>query len=444
MKRIWTILALVFIGVQATAQGDSTANKYGETPEQQEKCKTYLSLYREYRDQGNIKDAIPPWRKAWKICPKSAKTLYIDGADFYQHLVENTEDSVKKAAYVDTLMMVYDDRIKYFDQEGFVLGLKGNDLFKYDETQADKAFDYLQRAMEIEGTNTDAVVASRYYQALYKMYRQDKATKSELLTEYMPVVEILDYNIQRLEDDRSRSRYEKAKSNLDAFFVKIAECEDIYRILGESIENKPDDIELKKKALSVMNRRDCTEGELYLSVAEAVYENNPTHQAAYSIGIQKVKAESFSEALNYFEEAIDLCGKDDECLNRRQYLKRAGQAATLLGQTSKARSFANKMLEMNPNDGEAYMIIGDAVAGAADRCANDKLGKNAVYWLATDYYQKARSVDPEVADDANSKIAGFKKYYPSKKDAFFHGLEPGDKYTLECLGETTTVRTLDQ
>lgn len=425
------------------AQAQEGGSKYGDTPEQEKKCKECLSLYREYRDQKLVNEALPYWRCTFQTCPKSAKTLYTDGAKFYKGILNDIYKDESKVeernAYVDTLMMIYDKRIEYFGQEGKVLGYKGGDLFKYDKTRAEEANGYLKRSIELRGMDTDAQAASRYYQTLYQMRIDGKATKSDLLVEYMPVVEILDYNIARLEDEKKRQRYVKAKNNLDAYFVKIAECEDIYRILGERLAQTPNDIELNKKSLAVMNKRDCSDNELYLQVAERVYADKPTADAAYSIGIQKLKASDNAGALKYFEEAVELCG---DCIESVQYHLRAGQAATILGRTSSAKSHARAILKIDPKNGEAYMLIGDAVAASAKSC-DDKLGASAAYWVATDYYAKAKSVDSDVASKANQKISGYKKYFPAKTDIFFHNLEIGSSYTVNCLGETTTVRSSD-
>ena len=66
----------------------------------------------------------------------------------------------------------------------------------------------------------------------------------------------------------------------------------------------------------------------------------------------------------------------------------------------------------------------------------------AGWWLATDYYQKAKSVDAEVAEKANKKIAQAKSQYPSTEDCFFYGLTNDNVFSFEdCwITESTTVR----
>ncbi len=436
-------MAILAFALSGNAQDDNQS-KYGETEEQIKKCKECLSLYREYRDQKLDKDAIGFWRCAFRTCPESAKTLYTDGAKFYGDILDGIfEDSTKltqRNAYLDTLMMIYDKRIEYFGEEGKVLTYKANDLFKYDESKSVEANKMLKRSMDLDGMNSDAIAASKYYQTLYEMYKIDKATKSDLLVEYMPVLEILDYNIARLEDEGSKERYEKAKTNLDAFFVKIAECDDIYRILGERLAETPNDIDLNKKALAVMNKRDCTDSELFLQVAERVYKDKPTAPAAYSIGIQKLKAKDYNTALKYFDEAIQLCG---DCIELNQYYLRAGQVASIQGQGMKAKSYATKMIGTDPNNGDAYILIGDAIASSASSCTEGKLGAAGAYLLATDYYAKARSVDASVANKANEKIASYKKYFPTSKSLFERSMNNGESYRVECFGESTTVRSSD-
>ena len=67
--------------------------------------------------------------------------------------------------------------------------------------------------------------------------------------------------------------------------------------------------------------------------------------------------------------------------------------------------------------------------------------QKAIYWLAVDYLNKAKSIDPSVADKANSKIASYKKYFPTKEDCFFKGIKEGQTVEVGCwIGESTKAR----
>lgn len=437
MKNI--ALILLFLGSSWMAMGQD----YGETPEIQDQCKQNLSLYREFRNQNLHHDAIRYWRKAVKLCPKAAKTLYTDGVDFYRGFIEETEDSLLSDKYVDSLMWVYDLRIEHYGQEGFVLGLKGVDMMRYRPSAAEAAEKILRRSVELQKQNTDALVLSRFYQTIYELYREGKADRSDLMTEFMPVLEYIEYNIQNL-DSTKAIRYEKARENLYTFFINVADdCDKVVEVLSQKLAENPTDIAENEKVLKVLNEANCTESDFYLTVAERVYKNSPTHDAAYSIGMRKLASKEYSEAKKYFEQAIDLC-QSGTCVKMKQYLMRAGQVSLIQGQTTAARSYASRILQKYPKDGEAYLLHGDAIAASSKQCDDGKLGSKAVFWLAVDYYQRAKSVDPSVAAKANGKIATYSKYFPDTEALFFQTMKAGDTYNVECFGETTKVRPLGQ
>ena len=109
-------------------------------------CITNLSLYREYYKQKNYKDALTPWRWAYLNCPQSSGNIYKNGPIIIK--AQMKVDKENKAAYIDTLMQIYDRRIRVFGKEGFVLGLKGSDLLRYEKTRYDEAYQILKSLMK--------------------------------------------------------------------------------------------------------------------------------------------------------------------------------------------------------------------------------------------------------------------------------------------------------
>lgn len=436
MKKIALLLLMISSSVFTFSQD------YGSTPEIEEKCKQYISLYREFRNQNLYDDAIGPWRQAVNICPGAAKTLYTDGVTFYRHMIDKTEDEATKQLYVDSLLQLYDQRIEHYGQEGFVLGLKGVDIMRYRPEDAAEAEKVLRKSVEMQKFETDAQILSKFYQTIYELYRQGEADRSDLMIEFMPVLEYIEYNILNLEDSLQADRYVKARENLYTFFIKIADdCDAVVEILSSTLEENPDDIEQNEKVLKVLNEADCTDSDFFETVAERVYKNSPTHNAAYSLGMRKLKNKDYSAAKSYFDEAIDLCGN---CTKMELYLQRAGQVAVITGNFSSARGYASRMLKINSQNGEAYMLHGDAIAGSSKACADDKIGSKAVYWLAVDYYKRAKAADPSVASRADTKIATYSQYFPDKETLFFQTLKEGGTYTVECFGEDTKIRALEQ
>jgi len=434
MKNLIIALIVLFAAPLAFAQN------YGDTPEAQELCKQNLSLYREFRNQKLYEDAMKPFRAALKGCPGAAKTLYTDGATFYKYFIDKAKDEATKQAYVDTLLSIYDKRIEYYGEEGFVLGLKGVDMLRFRPDDPKSAEAVLRKSVDLQKHQTDAVVLSNFYQAIFKLYQAGQADRSDLMTEFMPVLEYIEHNIQNLEDTVQADRYAKARENLYTFFLKVADdCVKIEEILSAKLNQDKENIEQNIKVLQVLNAADCTDSDFYLEVATRVYKNDPTHDAAYSIGVKKLKSKEYGEAKRYFDEALKLC---KGCTKFETYNLRAGQASIVLGDYNGARSYASKILAQNPKSSEALILHGDAIAAAAAKCDGGKLGSAAIYLLAVDYYQRAGKAG--AGAKASSKISTYAQYYPKNEDIFFNGLKEGDSYLVPCFNENTTIRKAAQ
>jgi tetratricopeptide (TPR) repeat protein len=105
-----------------------------------------------------------------------------------------------------------------------------------------------------------------------------------------------------------------------------------------------------------------------------------------------------------------------------------------------ARSYARKALDIKSDYCEALMLIGDIYVAASRSFGEDDFQKSSVFWLAVDYYERARS-NPDCAVDASKKARDFHKYFPNKEEAFFRGLQEGQTYKVEgWINENTKVR----
>ena len=63
------------------------------------------------------------------------------------------------------------------------------------------------------------------------------------------------------------------------------------------------------------------------------------------------------------------------------------------------------------------------------------------YFVVIDKLQRAKAVDPTVADKANELISTYARYTPKAEDLFMLGIKAGDRVTVGgWIGESTTVR----
>ena len=86
------------------------------------------------------------------------------------------------------------------------------------------------------------------------------------------------------------------------------------------------------------------------------------------------------------------------------------------------------------------MLVGNAISASSSGCSEpESWGPN---WLAYDYYQRAKSLDPSVAEKASERMASCAARFPEQKDIFFREMKEGATVQVTCGGwnESTTVR----
>ncbi|MGM0622271.1 MAG: hypothetical protein ACQETJ_14555, partial [Bacteroidota bacterium] len=149
------------------------------------------SLYNEYYKQGNYESALPHWRTVFNKYPKSIKNVYIQGSKIYDHFIENAETPEERDKYIDQLMKIYDKRIKYFGEKGYVLGRKATDFLEYKlntdtppegealkETMK-KGYEWLNQSIEEQQTETELpifVLMMQTTRSLFKLGEIPKET----------------------------------------------------------------------------------------------------------------------------------------------------------------------------------------------------------------------------------------------------------------------------
>jgi tetratricopeptide (TPR) repeat protein len=434
MKNVIKYLFISLLIMQAAPalaqQGD-----FGTDPET---CKMNISLYQDAMTRNAYAEAYGPWKKILEICPKWSKSVYVKGGQILNNLISEEKDAARKQRLIDSLYLMYDMRVEHFGEAGIVLGYKAQSMQMYQPDSCEKIFKTAKQAIDEGGSKSTPEALYAYYTALNCQHVKGTATKEQMLSDYVMIMGIVE---GRLSDpdlkEADKPYYEDVREKVNNIFFKIAECADIGRIVGDMLKANPDDIQMKTRLLKVLNGKDCQDESVYRSLAEEVHKANPTPESAYSLGMLLVKQNDMNGALRYMKEAVDLC---TDCPDRMKYLQKAGQIASATGNHVQARSFANQLLQQDPKNGDAYMLIGNAIIAQASSCEVPQ--QWGVYWLAYDYYQKAKANDPTAAEKASERMSSCYARFPTAQELFFHQLKEGDAFQVTCggLNESTTAR----
>lgn len=404
----------------------------------QSECETDYAIYRNEYKQKNYDDALKAWRKVFKNCPSFNQNTFANGPKMYHYKIK--QDNANKESYIDTLMLIYDTRIQFFGNEEKVLGSKGSDLLKYDPSRFIEAYEMMKISVESTGNASMPTVLVSYFKSLVKYERSDESiTKQDVLDAYVLVSDIITYNIAN--NHKYVKYYETALKNIENMFAPYASCDDLILVFQSRLEEGNSSLSFLKKVTSLLDKKDCTDNEVFFNAATKLHELEPTASSAYDMGNTSLLKKNYSAAVDYFNQSIEMT--EDESIKASYYLKLA-YAYQMIKSYSKARSAATSAADLKPEWGEPYIIIGDIYAASASSCGSSSLEQRSVYWVAVDSYRKAKNVDNLLTEKANKRIATWSKQFPSKEDCIWEDLDEGASYKVGCwIGRSTKVRTRD-
>ena len=148
----------------------------------------------------------------------------------------------------------------------------------------------------------------------------------------------------------------------------------------------------------------------------------------------------YKDAIKYYEEYIATTDKQDR--KAKFTLRIAKIYYVHLRSFSKARQYARQAAKLQSGWGEPYLLIGRLYASSGPLCGPGRgWDSQVVTWPAIDMWNKAKSVDPNAAAEANKFIRRYQQYMPTVEDIFQRGLKAGDTYRVGCwIQENTKIR----
>ena len=440
--KIKTLVAMLFLSAGATTVVAQDASN----------CNSNSSISHEAVRAGNFKDAYTPWKAVLENCPTLRFYTFTDGYKILKGLMGQIKDrnNADYQKYFNELMNTHDLRIKYTDE--FLA--KGTKVSSADEALGIKAVDYIAFAPKIDvnqayqwlsqsvnavkGESAGATIFYFLQMSLDKL-KTDPNHKEQFIQDYLAASEYVDAAIAAEASEAKKKPLLGIKDNLVALFVNsgTADCESLQNIYGPKVEANQTDLAYLKKVIDIMKMMKCTESEAYFQASYYMYKINPTADAATGCGYMAYKKGDFDTAIKYFDEALSL-ESDSEKKAQLCYIV----AASLFNskKLSQARSYLQKAIGFKENFGDAYILLAQLYASSPNWNDESALNK-CTYFVVIDKLQRAKAVDPSVADKANELISTYARYTPKAEDLFMLGIKAGDRVTIGgWIGESTTVR----
>lgn len=410
-------------------------------------------------DQENFNMAYNNWKTAYDIAPAADGQRpfhYMDGRKLYKAMMEKESDEAKKKEYTEKILELYDQQIECFPKSSaFLYGRKAFDMFYspfYGYRQA--TADAFATAIEKAGSKSEYIVFEPYGQLVVYLYQNDQMEKLKAREIYLRLNEIADKQIEA--GGQYKAYYESAKARMNSHFTaiedEIFDCEYFRNKLMPEVKKNPDDLEVLKYAYNKLRLQGCdTTANFMVDLREKYQEKaaevNAKLEAEFLANNPGVAAKraydegNFEEAISLYEKAIKKAEEEGETDKQADYyFGIASIQFRKLDNYRAAREYARKAASIREGWGRPYMLIGDMYASSSRSCGSDGYTRGLAVIAAIDKYSYAKSIDPDVAEEANRKIGLYHGSMPTKDDVFMRGKDGATERVPCWIGETVKVR----
>jgi TolA-binding protein len=401
-------------------------------------CAKYKSLYYQYLKQGMYKDAKLFWLEAYDFCATANNLdnkFFKNGKVIYVQLIRLADkaDSLYYQGLSDSIGWIYEEGLSYIKEENWRYEYV-NYLIRSQRKDKVLLIDSLMMNMKTSKEVPGAGVIENYFK--WQLITLDnpvkpRPTNNQILQVYIDYSELC---FKTYEADQEMSPYLDTDRRMRMYLKMLKASNEIaLEQITELNKRFSLDADIKKKQLErnaeLLEINDLTESKLYQEISRALLVLNPSADGYFRFANSLMQLKKYEDAILQFERTISLDG-DSLYLDNSYY--QITLANYLRKDYKRAFSVAKKVALVNK--GKAYKLMGDCIALLADDCGNSTFERKANYWLANDYYQKAKALGEDVSASQYLKNA------PSLTEIFDGGLAIGDKVFLSCWGESTEIR----
>ncbi|MBD0832506.1 tetratricopeptide repeat protein [Aestuariibaculum sediminum] len=453
--KITFLFALLFVGFAGFAQQD-------------EECMTKLSIFHEYVKAKNYDAAYEPWMAVRNKCPKFNIAIYIDGEKILEDKIDKAQGA-EKATLINDLLKLWEQRLEYYPSktpkgqflaESCQVQYDNKELLNKTDEELYNCFDAAYKADKETFTNPKSLYT--YFSLMVELYDAKKKTPAELFDKYDDVAEKIEEEVKNYSEklnpiiakeeegtplsgkepaykkyyESYLLNYDIVSGGMDKLLGDRANCDNLIPLYEKDFEANKMNITWVRRAVAKMYEKECTDSPLFVKLVNAQHELNPSASSAYYLGVLKDKEGKSSEAVKFYQQAIDL---ETDSYKKSKIVYQVGTKFKKAGNYGKARNYFRQALQLNPSNGRPYLAIAAMYAASANNCGDTAFNKRAVYWLAADEAAKAGRVDATLKKASAQSVASYKAKAPSRQDVFSCGCS-GTVIKIGCwIGASVTV-----
>lgn len=418
------------------------------------------SVLQDFMDAETYDTALEYWQNVYTKAPAGSgenASVFQYGRQIYIAFLQNETDATKRQEYVDMITKLHMEEMECFpDNKGVALANLAFDMFYYLQVPYSKLIETVEQSIDVLGTKAEYSIFIPYGYAAVYQYQNKFIDAEKARNIYLQLEEIID--ARTADKDPYLDYYNDAWANVKAQFASIEteifDCNYYQNKFRPDFEAGEEDVEVLKYMVVMMTKQGCADDDAFVVQVRTKYEElaaainaeklqefyaeNPAAHAA-----DLYKEGNYDEAIAKYEEAIakEEAGEKNSDNLAQYYFAMASIKGRKLKQYSNARSLALKAAGFKSGWGQPYMLIGDLYASSSRNCGSSDWDHSVAVLAAIDKYQYAKSIDSEIAGEANKKIANYRDFMPDGETGFMMGVKEGQKVKVNCwIGEKVKVR----
>ena len=447
MKKLFGFILLLMISLNSFSQAN-------------EEDINALSIFSEYVKAKNYDAAFEPWMELRERSPKFNSAIYVYGERILKHKIKNSQ-SDEKVNFINDLLKLWEEKREHFPQKtplGDILAKSAQLEFDYKEelgltsSEIYASFDIAYNEDLTSFNNPKNLYT--YFKLLVQLYDNNLKSAEDLFTKYDEISEKVEKEaknytnkvnkfISNSEEEITLSTKDQRRVKSYNSFLKAYDqitkgmekdlgdrgnCDNLIPIYENNFESNQNDGKWLSRAMNRLYGKECDDSQLFVKIVQKKNELEPNASTAYYLGTIKDKQGNSSEALMFYNQAIEL---ETDSYEKAKILFRIATNFRKNGLYSKARSYYMQALGFNPSMGRSYLAIAQMYASSAKNCGNDNFSQRAVYWLASREAMKASRVDGTLRSAAIKSSKNYEAKAPQKSEIFSSGRE-GEVIKISC------------
>jgi len=447
MKKLFGFILLLMISLNSFSQAN-------------EEDINALSIFSEYVKAKNYDAAFEPWMELRERSPKFNSAIYVYGERILKHKIKNSQ-SDEKVNFINDLLKLWEEKREHFPQKtplGDILAKSAQLEFDYKEelgltsSEIYASFDIAYNEDLTSFNNPKNLYT--YFKLLVQLYDNNLKSAEDLFTKYDEISEKVEKEaknytnkvnkfISNSEEEITLSAKDQRRVKSYNSFLKAYDqitkgmekdlgdrgnCDNLIPLYENNFESNQNDGKWLSRAMNRLYGKECDDSQLFVKIVQKKNELEPNASTAYYLGTIKDKQGNSSEALMFYNQAIEL---ETDSYEKAKILFRIATNFRKNGLYSKARSYYMQALGFNPSMGRSYLAIAQMYASSAKNCGNDNFSQRAVYWLASREAMKASRVDGTLRSAAIKSSKNYEAKAPQKSEIFSSGRE-GEVIKISC------------